>query len=391
MYADDFLKPWYESARELVPGAALFDVHTHVGSNDPDGFKCQPEALRAALELVDGRAAVFPMHEPDGYPKWNDWVIDEAAKSGRMVAFCRLDPRDNPVAEAERALDRGAVGIKLHPRAEAFRLADPDAAGIFAVANERALPLIVHAGRGIPALGRDAVDLARKHPDMKLILAHEGICDLAWIWRDAQELPNLFFDTAWWSPADHLSLFAYVPPGQILFGSDAPYGTPLQAQVQMTRYGLQAGLTVDQMRSVLGEQTARLIAGEPAIDLGPAPGPERAQRVDLLLERVQNFLIQAFSRFMSGESGEESIALARLSCEVGEDTPQAEHAASILALIDRHDAYQDSSDALAEVEIGRRFPGLHLLLTASCIARTPDVPAPVPDPEDLGERQRGGD
>jgi hypothetical protein len=390
MYADDFLQPWYESARELVPGASLFDIHTHVGSNDPDGFKCRPDALIAALELVDGRAAVFPMHEPDGYPPWNDWVIDEAAKSdGRLVAFCRLDPRDGPVAEAERALDRGAVGIKLHPRAEAFRLFEPEWEGIYAVAHERSLPLIVHAGRGIPALGRDAVDLAGRYPDMKLILAHEGICDLAWIWRHAQELPNLFFDTAWWSPADHLSLFAYVPPGQILFGSDAPYGTPLQAQVQITRYGLQAGLTGDQMVSVLGGQAARLIAGEPAVDLGPAPGPEGGQRVDLLLERVQNFLIQAFSRYMSGESGEESIALARLSCEVGEETPESDHAGSILALIDRHVAYQETSGAAAETEIGRRFPGLHLLLTASCIARTPSVPAPVPDPEDLAERQRG--
>jgi hypothetical protein len=247
----------------------------------------------------------------------------------------------------------------------------------------------VHAGRGIPALGRDAVDLARKYPDMKLILAHEGICDLAWIWRDAQELPNLFFDTAWWSPADHLSLFAFVPPGQILFGSDAPYGTPLQGRLQITRYGLQAGLSDEQMRSVLGAQATRLIAGEAPLDLGPAVGAESAQKVDLLLERVQNFLVQGFSRIMSGESGEESIALARLSCEVGDDAPQADHARSILALLDRHANYQSTSDALAEHEFGRRFPGLHLLLTAACIARTPAVLAPVPDPEDVGDRQRG--
>jgi hypothetical protein len=390
MYADAFLTPWYESARELVPGAQVFDVHTHIGSNDPDGFKCQPEQLLEALGRVDGRAAVFPMHEPEGYPKWNDWVIDQAAASdGRLVAFCRLDPRDSPVAEAERALDRGAVGIKLHPRAEQFRLFEREWEGIYEVAHERSLPLIVHAGRGIPALGRDAVDLARKYPGMKLILAHEGICDLAWIWRDAQELPNLYFDTAWWSPADHLSLFAFVPPGQILFGSDAPYGTPLQGRLQVTRYGLQAGLSLEQMESVLGGQAARLVAGEDPVDLGPAVGAERASAVDLLLERVQNFLVQGFSRIMSGESGEESIALARLSCEVGDDAPQADHARSILALLDRHAHYQDTNDALHEQEIGRRFPGLHLLLTAACIARTPGVPAPVPDPEDVGDRQRG--
>jgi hypothetical protein len=390
MYADAHLTPWLESVRALVPGVRVFDVHTHVGSNDPDGYECSPERLLEGLDLVDGRAAVFPMHEPDGYRSANDWVIAEAAATnGRLVPFCRLDPRADPVDEAERALAAGAVGIKLHPRAERFRLADPDAAGIFALANERALPVIVHAGRGIPALGRDAVDLTRRYPDMSLILAHEGICDLAWIWRDAQELPNLFFDTAWWSSADHLSLFAFVPPGQILFGSDAPYGTPMQAEIQVTRYALQAGLTPPQIEMVMGGQLERILAGEGAADLGPAPGPERAERGDLLLERVHNFLVAAFSRMLAGQSGEENIALARLACEVGDDAPQAEHAASILALLDRHGAYVAGADAQAELDAGRPFPGLHLLLTASCIARTHAVPAPTPEFEDVSERQRG--
>jgi predicted TIM-barrel fold metal-dependent hydrolase len=78
--------------------------------------------------------------------------------------------------------------------------------------------VIVHAGRGIPALGRDAADLARRYPGMRMILAHAGVCDLAWIWREAAELPNLFFDTAWWNTSDLLTLFTYVPPGQVLFG-----------------------------------------------------------------------------------------------------------------------------------------------------------------------------
>ena len=63
-------------------------------------------------------------------------------------------------------------------------------------------------------------------PGMRLILAHAGICDLAWIWRAAPDHPNLFFDTSWWSPSDLLALFALVAPGQILMASDAPYGSP---------------------------------------------------------------------------------------------------------------------------------------------------------------------
>ena len=40
---------------------------------------------------------------------------------------------------------------------------------------------------------------------------------------------NLFFDTAWWNTADQLALFSLIPPGQILFASDTPYGRTVAA------------------------------------------------------------------------------------------------------------------------------------------------------------------
>ena len=94
------------------------------------------------------------MHEPDGYPGPNDVAIAAAAASGgRLVSFCRLDPRDHPAAEARRCLDAGAVGIKLHPRAEQFTMHEPGVREIVAVAHERRVPILIHAGRGIPGAG----------------------------------------------------------------------------------------------------------------------------------------------------------------------------------------------------------------------------------------------
>ncbi len=152
------------------------------------------------------------MHEPDGYPAANDMVAAEAAASdGRLFAFCRLDPHRAPLEEARRCLDNGARGIKLHPRAEGFNLDHPDLQAVFALADEHRLPILCHAGRGIPALGRHAVEVCSRHPGLRLILAHAGISDLAWIWREAPAHPNLFFDTAWWSPSDVQALFALVP------------------------------------------------------------------------------------------------------------------------------------------------------------------------------------
>ena len=65
--------------------------------------------------------------------------------------------------------------------------------------------MLFHAGRGIPHLGEAVVDIARRYPGARLILAHAGISDLGWIADEAAALPNLFFDTAWWNVADQLS------------------------------------------------------------------------------------------------------------------------------------------------------------------------------------------
>ena len=110
-----------------------------------------------------------------------------------------------------------------------------------AIAHERELPILIHAGRGIPALGAHVVELAGEFPDARFILAHAGVCDLSWIWRVAADHPNLLFDTAWWMPADLQTLFALVPPGQILFASDAPYGHTLMSAVTQLRSALQVG------------------------------------------------------------------------------------------------------------------------------------------------------
>jgi hypothetical protein len=330
------------------------------------------------------------MHEPGGYPPANDHVMEEARNSGgRLVAFCRLDPHaDNPAGEAERCLDAGARGIKLHPRAERFRLEEPETEPIFAVANERRVPVLVHAGRGIPALGRDAVDLSERFPDAKIILAHAAVCDLAWIWREAASHSNLFFDTAWWSPQDLLTLFALVPPGQILWGSDAPYGTPLQSTLLAFRAALQAGVAPEALAVVGGEQMRRLCDGEEPLDLGPAPGRD-AVSVDLLLGRVSAYLQTAVGRMLLREQAEEYLALTRLACEVGDDAPEGPVCRSVLALLDRFDRYVAERPAEMAGEGERRFPGLHLVVTAAMVAVTPDVALP-PEPEPVAAGERSG-
>ena len=364
--------PWLDRLREEVPDIEPLDAHTHIGFNDPDGYSCTCAELTASLERIDARAFVFPMHEPDGYSAANDRVIDEAERcEGRLFPFARLDPHDDALAEAERALARGARGIKLHPRAEQFTLDHPGLQPVFALANERHLPVLVHAGRGIPALGRHSVEATGRHPGMRLILAHAGISDLAWIWRETPDHPNLFFDTSWWSPADVQALFALVAPGQILMASDAPYGSPTWATVMSGRNALQVGLDADQTRGVLGGQALRLVNGEEPLDLGPAPGVEGLSR-DPLLDRVYSSLMSALGQMFQGVEPSETLALVRLACDVGDDAPQAPVCRWVLELLDQRERYSPEGDGRP----ARFAPGLHFAVAAIGIVRTPDVPVP---------------
>jgi predicted TIM-barrel fold metal-dependent hydrolase len=369
------LQPWLAIVRDQAPGVELFDAHTHIGQNDPDGMKQTADQLLSSLKLADARGAfVFPMHEPDGYAPANDAVLEAARRSdGLLVPFCRVDPHDDALAEAERCLAAGARGIKLHPRAEQFTLDHPQVRQLVELAHDRKLPVLIHAGRGIPALGLHAVQLASDFSEARLILAHAAICDLAWIWRAAPDHPNLLFDSAWWMPADLLTLFSLVPPGQILFASDAPYGMTGMAASFQLRLALQAGLSNEQLRSVCSDQASRLMSGAPLEPAGPPVG-EREQSPHPLLDRLAEFLLLGTIASMRGatEAATEMLALARLACDVPEEIDDAPIFAAIRRLMDTHDEL-----ATADPTDRRRLAFLILGVTA---ARTPDVPVPVPAP-----------
>jgi hypothetical protein len=343
-----------------------------MGQNDPDGMHQTPLELLAGLELAGARGAfVFPMQEPSGYGPANDMVLDAARQSdGVLVPFCRVDPHQDAVAQAERALAAGARGIKLHPRAERFTLDHPRVRDLVALAHERTLPVLIHAGRGIPALGLHAVDLAGQFPNARLILAHAGVSDLSWLWRVAPDHPNLLFDTAWWLPSDLEALFSLVPPGQILFASDAPYGATAISIAFHLRMALQVGLSPHQLRSITSEQALRVAAGAPLQPAGPAVG-ERERAPHVLLERVAAWLVLAVISGFRGGDPTEPLALARLACDVPDEIDDAPVFAAIRELIDGFDQYN------AEHPEDRRR--MTFLILAASVAGTPEVPVPMAD------------
>ncbi len=361
---------WLDAIERETGPLSLFDAHTHFGRNDPDGFRQEPAELLAALDLAGARAVTFPMHEPGGYRAANDEALAAAAASnGRLVAFCRVDPRDGALGEARRCLEAGARGIKLHPRAERFGLQEPAVEQLVALADERRVPVLIHAGRGIPALGSDTLELAERHPGAHLILAHGAVSDLAWIWRELPRYPNVLVDTSWWSPTDLLGLFCLVAPGQIVWASDSPYGAPVNSAAFQLRCALAAGLGPEAVASVAGGQIERVLAGEDPADVGPAPGPTGP--LDPGMERVYSHLLAAASRVFGEADMTEPVALARLACDLeGEHSAACAEVIHLLELSERHHGPPPP---------GRRFPrSLQFLILALAVARTPEVALPGP-------------
>jgi hypothetical protein len=271
------LAPFLNECEQLLPAnAEVLDAHTHLGL-DEDGRSLDLQTLLSQLDRAKARrACVFPLHDPERKPSYsvpNDRVLAWAAESdGRLIPFCRLDPAEAPVAEGERCIARGARGIKLHPRAQAFAFDGPEMDSIFTLAEEASVPILIHAGRGMPPIADGLADLALRHPDVVLILAHGAICDQGILTSRLAEHPGVLYDTSCFFPIDVIELFARVPAERIVFASDPPYGLPSSGLYLALRVAAHAGLDEQTARAVIGGTMAGLVDGRGLPPALPARG-----------------------------------------------------------------------------------------------------------------------
>jgi uncharacterized protein len=311
LYAEA-LAPFLDEARALRPAdSEVIDAHTHLGL-DEDGRSLTLEQLLAQLDAADARrACVFPLHDPERHPSYrvpNDRVLAWAGESeGRLIPFCRLDPAEDPVDEAERCLAAGARGIKLHPRAQEFVFDGGGMDGIFALAEEASVPILIHAGRGLPPLADGLADLALRHPGAVLILAHGAICDQGILTTRLSSHPGVLYDISCFFPLDVIELFARAPAERIVFASDPPYGMPATTLYLALRVARQAGLDIDATKAMLGETMGSLLDGG---ELSGAKVPRRGASITLSgrLARVYGYASLVGPALFTG-AGEQAVAM----------------------------------------------------------------------------------
>ncbi|MDX6479529.1 MAG: uncharacterized protein QOG85_39, partial [Gaiellaceae bacterium] len=186
----------------------------------------------------------------------------------------------------------GARGIKLHPRAQKFMSNDERLVPVFGLAAERRVPILIHAGRGLPPIAAGLEKLVDDHPGSQLILAHAGIADLANLAHRFAGKRGVFFDTSVWSAVDLLGLLRLVPPEQIVYASDYPYGQQPGSLLLASRVARTVGLDERQIRDLFAGNANRIADGEEPLEPSTPQGIETLAQ-PLAQARIHQYLSMA--------------------------------------------------------------------------------------------------
>lgn len=200
------------------------------------------DAYMRAMEPVD-RCIVFGMKARHvGFYVPNDWIAAFAAQAPeKIIPFMSLDPTEPDFLDdfEHSYFDLKLKGIKLAPMYANFDPTAPKLDELYRRAAKYGLPILFHAGTTFcqfaplkytrPALWDE---VAMRHPDTKMILAHLGHPFENEALVTTRKHPNVYLDLSAlyyrpWQLYNSLILaqeYKVIP--KILFGSDFPFATP---------------------------------------------------------------------------------------------------------------------------------------------------------------------
>jgi len=232
------------------------------------------------------------------------------------------------------------------------------------------VPILIHAGRGLPPIADGLADLALRYPEVVLILAHGAICDQGILTSRLKDHPGVLYDISCFFPLDVVELFARVPAERIVFASDPPYGHPAATLYLALRVAAHAGLDEAATRLVLGETTAGLFDGR---GLPPVTPPRRGPSITLSgrLARVYGYGSLVGPALFAGVP-EQGVAVLEMAIAACRD-PEPDTVGNALETIE---AALSAAATLVRTPDGVR-PAIDLLYRSIVMAATeiPDLPS----------------
>lgn len=180
----------------------------------------------------------------------------------QFIGFGTLHP-DYPEcpAEIERIVSLGLKGIKLHPDFQRFNLDCPKMMELFALLEERALPVMCHVGDPVSECShpRRAAAVLDHFPRLKFIAAHMGGYSQ---WDAARRYlvgRDVWFDTSSSRPfltAEKMTeLIREHGADRVLLGSDYP----VIHQKQAIRFVEELALTPEEKEKIFYRNACRLL------------------------------------------------------------------------------------------------------------------------------------
>ena len=263
----------------LAGSEPLIDVHAHflhalTGREDweaPNAARLRAGERIGITVHVASTLGSWGFTSPTYFPSprdvsvGNDAMLELAAREGgRVKIYVAVNPNDtkHALAEIERCVARGAVGVKL---AASRRADDPLLDPVCELAAEHGLPILhhiwQHRRREWPAQeasdGLELGRLAARHPRVAFILAHiGGGGDYAHTFQAVKELPNVYLDLSG-SGVDRGMLdgaLEAVGPRRLLWGCDVTMETGLAKLRALDVIGLER----ERMRDVRWRNAARI-------------------------------------------------------------------------------------------------------------------------------------
>jgi uncharacterized protein len=221
-------------------------------------------------------------HKPGIAEFLNDWTREFAERTPDTLWSATFFPEPEAAGYVAVALDAGARVFKAHLQVGGYDPTDPLLVPVWGLLAEARVPVVVHCGSGPvpgPYTGVGPIgEVLRRHPRLRLVVAHAGMPEYAAHAELAQRYPGVHLDTTMVGtpfteammpmPAELPRRLADLGD-RVVLGSDFPnipypYATQLAALVRLD-------LGDDWLRGVLWANGARLLGLDPAGTVGP-PG-----------------------------------------------------------------------------------------------------------------------
>ena len=241
-------------------------IHWH--SEGPYALSlASPDAILDSMDQAGIERSVlvaFPWADPTLCCENNDYILEQATTNRRFMAVCAVQPASvDALAETRRALNAGALGIKVNPAWQGYCLDDPRLDELAEVVLQHKAFLMLHVDQPYkhsPASPASLFNLAVRQPKLKILAAHlGGLLGLSSVHSPvAQQLTSIWYDTAVSSTLEMIRWYCQIGlTTKLVLGSDFPFNHS-HSQKQMVD-GLQdLELGHDVLQNILEKNFLRL-------------------------------------------------------------------------------------------------------------------------------------